>query len=169
MKPIFETAMQDYERQIINTLASRQKISHADAKAQWDGLSESQRTTVLSLAFNGGTKAMLGKNLSAAIVSGNIHNAFYEVLFGSNKSKDFNDDGKDDGRSYGLQERRFAEAFKVLESMTLAQKNNCTRCSVSRKARLMTISIMLSMSITRVNTVCWRTIVKQLCSPNLMT
>jgi len=136
MKPIFETAMQDYERQIINTLASRQKISHADAKAHWDGLSESQRTTVLSLAFNGGTKAMLGKNLSAAIVSGNIHNAFYEVLFGSNKSKDFNDDGKDDGRSYGLQERRFAEAFKVLESMTLAQKKQLYALLSEQKGKI---------------------------------
>ncbi|MCX2766816.1 calcium-binding protein [Pseudoalteromonas sp. B530] len=136
MKPIFETAMQDYEKQIINTLASRQKISRADAKAHWGGLSESQRTTVLSLAFNGGTEAMVGKNLSAAIVSGNIHNAFFEVLFGSNRSKDFNDDGKADGRSYGLQERRFAEAFKVLESMTLAQKKQLYALLSEQKGKI---------------------------------
>ncbi|KAF7767599.1 hypothetical protein PCIT_a3648 [Pseudoalteromonas citrea] len=136
MKPIFETAIQGYENQIINTLASRQKISRADAKAHWDGLSESQRTTVLSLAFNGGTRAMVGKNLSAAIVSGNIHNAFFEVLFGSNRSKDFNDDGRVDGRSYGLQERRFAEAFKVLESMTLAQKKQLYALLSEQKGKI---------------------------------
>ncbi|ALU42869.1 calcium-binding protein [Pseudoalteromonas rubra] len=136
MKPIFDTAMQDYEKQIIKTLASRQEISQADAKAHWDGLSESQRTTVLSLAFNGGTKAMVGKNLSAAIVSGNIHNAFFEVLFGSNRSKDFNDDGKVDGRPYGLQERRFAEAFKVLESMTLAQKKQLYSLLSEQKGKI---------------------------------
>ena len=99
MFPVFETVRQDYVNQIIAQIRSRANVSAEQAQATWDGLAGNMQDTLLSLAFNGGAAGMIGPRMANALQSGHWGNAYYEIVFGSNREGDFDRDGTIDGRN----------------------------------------------------------------------
>ncbi len=127
MKPIFDEAIKDFEKQIVAEIKREltlidSKFEETKAQEIWDGLTQSQRNTLLSLAFNGGAKQMIGPKMATALRDKNWADAYYEIVYGSNKQKDFDGDKKVDGRSYGLQDRRIAEGAQFIDSLSIADK-----------------------------------------------
>ncbi len=123
MEPVFDEAIKDFETQIVHEISIKATDSNSTKAQQiWDGLAQSQRDVLLSLVFNGGAKAMIGLKLAAALRDKNWADAYYEIVYGSNRSKDYDSDGKADGRSYGLQLRRISEGAKFIDNLSAKDK-----------------------------------------------
>lgn len=136
MEPVFDEAIEDFEDKIIKQIDN--KLTDVDsAKAQeiWDGLTQSQKDSLLSLAFNGGA-GIIGTNLSTALRDKNWADAYYEIVYGSNKQRDFDGDKKIDGRSYGLQVRRIAEGAQFIDSLSTADKQKLYNKLKNNKATI---------------------------------
>jgi len=122
MEPVFTEAIKDFEKKAVARIKELLDYKDsADAQAVWDGLGQSQKDSLLSLTYNGGPRIM-GEKLATALRDKNWADAYYEIVYGSNRSKDYDDDGNVDGRSYGLQERRGAEGAKFIENLSAADK-----------------------------------------------
>ena len=121
MYPVFEAVRQDYVNQIVAQIRSRANVTAEQAQATWDGLAGNMQDALISLAYNGGATEMIGRNIAAALRDSHWGNAYYEIVFGSNGQSDFDRDGTDDGRAYGLQLRRFREGAEFIASLNIAE------------------------------------------------
>lgn len=122
MEPVFAEAIKGFEKKIVARIKSIFNYADsADAQAVWDGLGQSQKDSVLSLIFNGGPKIM-GTKLATALRDKNWADAYFEIVYGSNREKDYSGDKKVDGRSYGLQVRRIAEGAKFIDGISAEDK-----------------------------------------------
>jgi hypothetical protein len=110
------------------------EASYAEIKTIFDGFSDGQKNALMSLTSNG--VEVIGPKLANGLYNRKWVDVYYEIVYGSNRLKDFSGDKKIDGRSFGKHLDRLAQGAAFIEGFSIADKESLFNKLKENKAHI---------------------------------